>query len=488
MNEINQAELLATVNRIKTSLNKRYEKDAELYISYQDTLRIKHHLFKREYEAIENLVQAHSISPTVVARVTVKNLWLLDDFSKKDKNSLNAILDQCDTSTLRTVVDGINENTVEMSFELKDTINRIYYGKAPLEECLYYLNEVDKRNTDVLKICFKRVVTLTDDPQQKMNYIKEFLSKHISLSYSKNILVGIVESLSGDERNSFGSLLEREIVSYLCTDKEVPKTIENALFAYPDNPSRVGRILHRVFSNTYIPKDRMQVGCRFMRDFLKDLPSEEANNGIDVIMGLYDELPERMQSIVEKNVFAYKAYGSKLRTVLDERLDDDGIEIEENKGSDTIDSAEDVYRFVNVDHRYSGPKWYDYAVCACLFKIRGKKKGPILIDFLKKYADSGDQYCAFYYPKLFEEFARKVYDSEPAISELITFLHDLKDGKYDNDETWPVDETKDLTCEILDRFVNVIVERRLTQGGIHGALYNYLYDYRREDCELLFDI
>lgn len=232
----------------------------------------------------------------------------------------------------------------------------------------------------------------------------------------------------------------------------------------------------------------MRVGSVFMRDFLKDLPSEEYTKGLDLIVELYYELPERMQSVVEDKVFSYRAYGNEFRAILDERLDDEGIEIEEEENLDTINNAEDVYRFINVKNRCNGPKWYGFAVYACFFKIGGKKKGAVLIDFLKKYADSGDQYCAFYYPKLFEEFARKVYDSEPAISELIIFLHDLKDGKYDNDETWSVDETKDLTCEILDRFVNVIVERRLTQGGIHGALYNYLYDYRREDCELLFDI
>ena len=100
MCEVNQSDLLTTVNRIKASLNKRYEKDAELYISYQDTLRIKHHIFAREYEAIENLIQAQIVSPTVVARVVVKNLWLLENLSKGDLKKLNVILNRCDTATL----------------------------------------------------------------------------------------------------------------------------------------------------------------------------------------------------------------------------------------------------------------------------------------------------------------------------------------------------------------------------------------------------
>ena len=68
---IDQAELAKTLKRIKTSLNKRYEKDAELYISYQDTLVIKKHLYNKEYEAINDIVRNNIHSPAIVSRENV---------------------------------------------------------------------------------------------------------------------------------------------------------------------------------------------------------------------------------------------------------------------------------------------------------------------------------------------------------------------------------------------------------------------------------
>lgn len=489
MCEVNQSDLLTTVNRIKASLNKRYEKDAELYISYQDTLRIKHHIFAREYEAIENLIQAQIVSPTVVARVVVKNLWLLENLSKEDLKKLNVILNRCDTATLCSVMERIDENSIEINLELKESISKIYYGKVPVSVCLDYLNKSEKVHPDILKVCFIRVINSTEDVPQKMVLIKRFLSAHTSLCDSKYILSEIIKPLSDEEKSAFGILLEREILSSFMAGKEPPKLIENALLSYPDKLARTEKIIRYIYINSYVsyvPKPRAQVGCTFIRDCLKSLPSDEYDKGIDFILQIYFEIPENMQEIFEKKVLSYPSYKDNFKKMLDARLQEEEIEI---VGSDSIaiNSADDMYRFINVDKTYNSPKWYGYVVSACFFPPKNRK-GELLIDFLKKYADTGSEYCAQHYPKLFATLGKRIYSSDNAISELVTFLHELKDGQYDNDSSWQVEEKKDLICLTLDEFVSAIVNRGIKPGGLHGPLYNYLYDYRREDCELLFDV
>ena len=487
MCEVNQSDLLTTVNRIKASLNKRYEKDAELYISYQDTLRIKHHIFAREYEAIENLIQAQIVSPTVVARVVVKNLWLLENLSKGDLKKLNVILNRCDTATLCSVMERIDENSIEINLELKASISKIYYGKAPESVCLDYLNKSEKVDPGILKNCFIRVINSTEDIPQKMVLIKRFLSSHTLLCEYKYILNEVIKPLSDEEKSAFGILLEREILSYLMAGKEPLKPIENALLSYPDKLARTEKIIRRMYINSYVPKARAQVGCAFMRSCLKSLPSDEYDNGIDFILQIYFEFPEIMQVIFEKKVLSYPGYKDNFKERLDARLQEEEIEIE-GSSSIAINSADDMYRFINEDKTCNGPKWYDFVVNACFFQTKNKERGILLVDFLKKYADTGNEYCAWHYPKLFEKLGEKIYAKDNAISELVAFLHELKDGQYDNDLSWPVKENRDLIYTTLDEFVSAIVNRGIKQGGLHGPLYNYLYDYRREDCELLFDV
>ena len=100
MTEINQSELNSTLLRIKNSLNKRYEKDAEMYISYQDALKIRHHIFEKEFEAIADIINSGIMSKPALSRVVVKNLWLINEVDAVTARQINSIISFCDFSAI----------------------------------------------------------------------------------------------------------------------------------------------------------------------------------------------------------------------------------------------------------------------------------------------------------------------------------------------------------------------------------------------------
>ena len=91
---IDQIRLSDTLQKINASLNKRFEKDADLYISKQDEFEIKKLLCNGAYAAIVNMSVGKEISPEIILKVIVRNAGLLTMVNAgKFERELKPILD-----------------------------------------------------------------------------------------------------------------------------------------------------------------------------------------------------------------------------------------------------------------------------------------------------------------------------------------------------------------------------------------------------------
>ena len=75
---VDQILLNDTLQKINASLNKRFEKDADLYISKQDEYEIKKNLCNEAYGGVVDMAKAKGISNDIIVKVIMRNAGVLD--------------------------------------------------------------------------------------------------------------------------------------------------------------------------------------------------------------------------------------------------------------------------------------------------------------------------------------------------------------------------------------------------------------------------
>ena len=271
---IDQAELAKTLKRIKTSLNKRYEKDAELYISYQDTLVIKKHLYNKEYEAINDIVRNNIHSPAIVSRVIAKNLWLIHstDITAVEEN-LKSIMNCCDWRFLKRIKEQIDDNKIEASVEVKQFILKTYYSIAPVEECINYLDNAEHFENDTIKSCFKKIVKKAETVADKMQYIEKYSKKYKFIENDKNNLIQVIKQMSDEEQEKFQDEISNVVDEAIKKSSE-PQIIYMYTLFYLD---KALSILLEIGDNLdrygYIAK--WNVLCRVIKKYFKSIVDKE---------------------------------------------------------------------------------------------------------------------------------------------------------------------------------------------------------------------
>jgi len=146
------------VYRIEKSLNLRFEADTTLYISKEDTDKIKFCLANNNFQNISAI--ATKLGAKVVAKVMLKNSWLIN-FSavKKTGNTkkLENMFSNLTNDFFVAIADDIISDRVYSSIEFKEFIESIYYKKIPIKLCQrHYENSKFKLNCRI--ICFSRYI------------------------------------------------------------------------------------------------------------------------------------------------------------------------------------------------------------------------------------------------------------------------------------------------------------------------------------------
>ncbi|PTB30969.1 hypothetical protein [Photobacterium phosphoreum] len=145
-----------TFIRIEKALDLRFEADTTLYISKEDTDKIKSCLANNNFQNIAAI--AMKLGNKVVVKVILKNSWLINFYAVKksgNKNRLKNILNSLPNDYFISIAEDIIIDRVYSSIEFKEFIESIYYNKIPIRACeRNYKNLKLKLNCRI--ICFSR--------------------------------------------------------------------------------------------------------------------------------------------------------------------------------------------------------------------------------------------------------------------------------------------------------------------------------------------
>ena len=124
--EKNVWEKLQTVlARVDKTVDQRFEKDAELYISQPEIEKIKHKMYQGEYGMIVGMIKAGYV-PEIITKVVIENAWLLPNNRYK---LLLDIIKQCQPIYLNKMT-GILMEKYDLPKSFRDELIGIYLDKV----------------------------------------------------------------------------------------------------------------------------------------------------------------------------------------------------------------------------------------------------------------------------------------------------------------------------------------------------------------------
>ena len=154
---MNKQIIKETFEKIEKTLNLRFEDNSALYISKENTEKIKESLSKNNFQNIFGLAQKHG--DEIVAKVILKNSWLID-FQKIKKNrsvlsKFSNLFKNISNSFFIQIAEPIIDDKFYSSIEFKQFVEEMYYNKIDKNQCEKIYSEKDKKPENRC-ICFVR--------------------------------------------------------------------------------------------------------------------------------------------------------------------------------------------------------------------------------------------------------------------------------------------------------------------------------------------
>ena len=148
--------ILDALKSINHSLDERFEKDANLYISMEDTDKLKRTISLGHYRQIADRLKHGQFSAEALTNVVIRNAWLIRNH-KYDE--LRGIFDACSFSYFSGVMqDGVFENKIEMPTDFRILLLTVFLERADsltctqmLQQNIQFLNNVKLRAICVLQ-------------------------------------------------------------------------------------------------------------------------------------------------------------------------------------------------------------------------------------------------------------------------------------------------------------------------------------------------
>lgn len=210
MPEINKPSIFKTVERIGDSLNRRFEKDADLYISNQEIQKIKNVLRTSNLTVIVNWFQHKKHSPEILTKIILRNAWLIRPIHYEKMNDLKPIFESCTPKLFLEIAEEIVENKIDAPLNLKRILEPLYYGKIPVEKCEKILED-GHNDLRILEICFHRTIRNISSSNKVYSICKRYFKKYPNLE--KNIRAIDVIHLEKNQQEKFANaIFEDEII------------------------------------------------------------------------------------------------------------------------------------------------------------------------------------------------------------------------------------------------------------------------------------
>ncbi len=496
MDTIDQEALLCTLKRIDRSLNKRYERNAALYISPQDTEVIKKHLYRQQFPAVLDMVRAGRQTAAIVARVVSRNLWLIDNDQDALWSFLPPILKDCDPVFLREILEAMQENRLEASSQIKQIYLSVYYSMAPAEECLRCLQSGNVVPS-VANVCLGSMVQAAADSREMKEAIRSAVTAAPLLRDHPNALKAVFKKMTEEKRAALREAVTGLMKEQVQKKNDVDKLLYITLFTnYPKETSLccLKDLGQNIGKRINVNLEQWKAVCNQFRAFYQGLLKEkEAQEAAKQMAAYYTEverypLGRKCAQQFAKKVFTFAGYSEWSKRYLMEAVQSlpGGSEILERFQETeevAFSSAGDVYRYLQ-EEPWNGPKWHSWISTIIVKGVSGREDADqILTALLEDYSGQDCAAEAIHYPQIYQKLIVK---RKSLMDPLFAFFSRHAQAK-------PPMDTADIYRErtigkVRDAVIQTVVEKHITTGGRQGELYIYLHDFELEICKKLFDI
>ena len=224
---VDQILLNDTLQKINASLNKRFEKDADLYISKQDEYEIKKNLCNEAYGGVVDMAKAKGISNDIIVKVIMRNAGVLDvkDIGKF-KKELRPILERANYKALVYMMEDVLGNNVYMQKKLRHVLFTYYMnGITSMERLNYWKRGTFEFDEVERSALFELIIEKTKHKDAsktlkfKIDFILDAFTKYPSL-------------LKGDVFVKFKDILDegekKDFFKFLCKEMESPSIDDEA--------------------------------------------------------------------------------------------------------------------------------------------------------------------------------------------------------------------------------------------------------------------
>lgn len=146
-------QIKSSLTRIEKALDLRFEKDSSLYISKEDTEKLKEYLYKKHVQNIDAM--SIKLGNKVVANIVLKNSYLVDIGDFKLKGSLDKLFKSLDKDFFINISRDIVEDKMFSTIEFKEFIEKLFFKEVSLSECAKNYHDINEK-IDNRAICLER--------------------------------------------------------------------------------------------------------------------------------------------------------------------------------------------------------------------------------------------------------------------------------------------------------------------------------------------
>lgn len=305
---VDQILLNDTLQKINASLNKRFEKDADLYISKQDEYEIKKNLCNEAYGGVVDMAKAKGISNDIIVKVIMRNAGVLDvkDIGKF-KKELRPILERANYKALVYMMEDVLGNNVYMQKKLRHVLFTYYMnGITSMERLNYWKRGTFEFDEVERSALFELIIEKTKHKDAsktlkfKIDFILDAFTKYPSL-LKGDVFVKFKDILDEGEKKDFFKFLCKEMESPSIDDEAYNFILVDAYASYGEQAfsDAVGQIKATSPSNF---KQYVKVICKL---FWSEKDKTSLTRMFDTICKVYESpyIKNHVKREIDKKVW-----------------------------------------------------------------------------------------------------------------------------------------------------------------------------------------
>lgn len=224
---VDQVLLNDTLQKINASLNKRFEKDADLYISKQDEYEIKKNLCNEAYGGVVDMAKAKGISHDIIVKVIMRNAAVLNvrDINKF-KRELKPILEDANYRALSYMMEDVLSGNIYMQKKVRHVLFSYYMRSITANTRIAYWKrgnfdfDLEERR-ELFKIIIEKTKHKgpTKTLKFKIDFIQDAFQKYPDL---------MKDDVFGNLKTTLNDSEEAEFFKYLCREMQSPSINNDA--------------------------------------------------------------------------------------------------------------------------------------------------------------------------------------------------------------------------------------------------------------------